>query len=196
MLLVGTSLGMMFACSGAGGDGEPEVKGQLSLPLVTQGPSGTTYRLRHATFVIQPYYYYDYEAAGAGGTEAITVSSETDPSAQTISLSVPEGQYYVSLQPGWSFEKVTPSGAEPVEATLLWGATQWVSVYRQSTSWAEFRFGIGDREYWLNGKLNIAIVVEEPYGEAGAAGYPSFPVAGAAGAAGSSEWEGTGGFSF
>jgi hypothetical protein len=67
-------------------------------------------------------------------------------------------------------EKTTSSGAQPVEATLLSGGYQWVYVSRQSTSWAEFSFGIGGREYWLNGKLNIAIDVQEAAGAGGEGG--------------------------
>ena len=62
--------------------------------------------------------------------------------------------------------------AEPVEATLLSGEYQWVYVSRQSSSWAEFSFGIGSREIWLNGQLNIGIDVQEtPGGAGGSAGW-------------------------
>jgi hypothetical protein len=76
-------------------------------------------------------------------------------------------------------EKVTPSGPLTVEATLLSGATQWVYVSRQSTSWVEYNFGIRGKAIWLNGKLNIGLDVQEtpggeggagPVGESGAAG--------------------------
>jgi len=74
----------------------------------------------------------------------------------------------VQLQPGCSLEKSSGSGTETVEATRLSGSTQWVYVYRQSTTWAEFSSGIGGREIWLNGKLNIGIDVQEtPPGEGG-----------------------------
>jgi len=128
--------------------------------------------LRNATFVIRPQYYSDYEEAGSGGTSSgpISVSSETDPSAKNISVSIPEGYYYVQLGSGWSMEKVTSAGAQTVEATLLSGATQWVYVSRQSTSWAEYSFGIGGKEIWLNGKLNIGIDVQETPNGAGGEG--------------------------
>jgi hypothetical protein len=162
---------MLVGCgaNAKGGDGHEEKLGNLALPLVTQGASGITYRLRDATFAIHHYAYLDYigsagTASGGsagGGDEVTTVSSETNPSAQTISLSVEEGQYYIELLPGWHFEKETPGGAEAVQATLLSGETQWVWVSRQSTSFAEFQFGLGDRELWLNGQLNIGVVLYE-----------------------------------
>ena len=93
----------------------------------------------------------------------------------TISVSLEEGTYYVQLVPGWHFEKQTASGYEDVEATLLYGETQWVWVSRRSTSFAEFQFGLGGREIWLNGELNIGVVLyEDPselgYGGSGGAG--------------------------
>jgi hypothetical protein len=191
MFLLG-ALGLaLVGCSGSsfGGSnsGEHESKlGQLALPLVTQGASGVTYHLRDATFAIHRYAnYYDYApgtagtasmnlAGTGGGDEVITVSSETNPSAQNISVSLEEGNYYVELVPGWHFEKDGPMGAETVEATLLSGQTQWVWVSRQSTSFAEFQFGLGGREVWLNGQLNIDIVLhEDPSELQGNGGYPS-----------------------
>jgi hypothetical protein len=190
-LLLSAGFGVvgLVGCSGSGGhDGEGQALGQMSLPLTTQGASGVTYRLRNATFVVQNQYYdYEYGAAGAGGSGGtpgtVVVSSETNPNASNITLSLEEGYYTVSLLPGWRMEKLGPSGAQTVEATLLSGSSQWVYVSRRSTSWAEFSFGIGGREVWLNGKLNIAIDVQEAAGAGGMGGAGGAPieVGGAAG---------------
>jgi hypothetical protein len=183
-MIAAAGLMMLVGCGNSAQGGESgERTGQLALPLVTQGASGVEYRLRDATFVIQGYPSYpgfggSSSGGGTSGT-SITVSSETDPDAQTISLSIEEGQYYVQLLPGWHFEKVTPDGAEPVEATLLYGETQWVYVSRRSTSFAEFQFGLGGREIWLNGDLNIGVVLYEDPSEIGYAGTGGgFPVGG------------------
>lgn len=189
MLLGAVGL-MLVGCSGSGpsGDTKQEEKiGKLALPLVTRGASGTSYRLRDATFAIHhySYLYYDYgyanapaAAAGAGGTagtgpgdEVITVSSETEPDAENINVSLEEGQYYIELQPGWHFEKVTPEGAEYAEATLLSGQTQWIYVSRQSTSFAQFEFGLGEKKLWLNGQVNIGVVLHEDPNELNYGGY-------------------------
>lgn len=170
------------ACGSEGGGGVPEVaepgRGTLQLPLVTQGASGTQYRLRDATFQITNYntYYYPY-ASGAGGeggtsnTQSLTVSSEDDPDATSIALSVERGEYIVTLLPGWHMEKVDASGATEVEATLLTGDIQWVYISAHSSSWVEYEFGLGGRSLWFNGKLNIDIRVHEDpselYGVAG-----------------------------
>jgi hypothetical protein len=175
LLLAGAAAMTLVGCgsNAKGGDGEDKI-GQLALPLVTQGASGVTYRLRDATFAIHTGYYYDYGypvaagtggtasgGTGAGGDDVLTVSSEDDPSSSTISLSLEEGQYYIELLPGWHFEKDAPGGPVEVEATLLTGETQWVWVSRQSTSFAEYQFGLGGRELWLNGQLNIGVVLHE-----------------------------------
>lgn len=205
-LLLGTLGLWLVGCSGSsakGGDTNEDKMGHLALPLVTQGASGVSYHLRDATFAIHRYnYIYDYgypAAAGAasggtgsggggGGDTVVTVSSETDPNAQTISVSLEEGDYYVELLPGWHFEKEGPSGPEAVEATLLSGETQWVWVSRQSTSFAEYKFGLGNRELWLNGQLNIGVVLyEDPNQLIGAGGY------GGTGMGGSSYTAGSGG---
>jgi hypothetical protein len=194
-MMAAAGLMMLVGCgnSAQGGDGPADRVGQLALPLVTQGASGVVYRLRDATFTIRSlgYGWGGSSAGGGSSAEPITVSSETDPDAQTISVSVEEGQYYVELAPGWHFEKVTPQGAVPVEATLLYGETQYVYVSRRSTSFAEFQFGLGGREIWLNGDLNIGVVLYEDPSEigyggsggsvAGGGGAGGFPVGGFAG---------------
>lgn len=168
-LLTASAALVVSGCSGAQEIEAPEM-GELGLPLTTEGASGVTYRLRDATFAIhnEYYYYYGYGVGGgpsmAGGPNdpsTITVSSEDDPDAQSINVSLEEGSYYIELLPGWHFEKDGPEGPEEVEATLLSGQTQWVWVSRHSTSWAEYQFGLGGRELWLNGKLNISIVLHE-----------------------------------
>jgi hypothetical protein len=195
-MMAAAGLMMLVGCgnSAQGGDEPADRVGQLALPLVTQGASGVVYRLRDATFTIRSLGSYGWAGSGAGGGSSappITVSSETDPDAQTISLSVEEGQYYVELAPGWHFEKVTPQGAVPVEATLLYGETQYVYVSRRSTSFAEFQFGLGGREVWLNGDLNIGVVLYEDPSELGyggsagsfSGGAGGFPAGGFAGSA-------------
>jgi hypothetical protein len=174
-LLIAAAGLTLVGCGSTGqpssGEGESNI-GQLGLPLVTQGASGVMYRLRDATFNIHHYGYGGYGGSVSGGGsgevgEVTTVSSESDPDAATISVSLEEGQYFVELLPGWHFEKQTSSGYEAVEATLLSGQTQWVWVSRRSTSFAEFEFGLGGREIWLNGELNIGVVLHEDPSELG-----------------------------
>lgn len=189
---LGLVTGLMVVASGlvagCSSDGHPEEHGTLNLPLSTQGPSGATYRLRNATFEIRNEYdYYEDQGAGgeggSGGPHVINVSSETDPNAGAISVSLERGYYYVRLLPGWHMEKVEGGSATNVEAQLLSSAQQWVYVAAHSTRWIEYQFGLGDRALWFNGNLNVEIqVYEKPsdlYGGAGESG-----VSGAPGAAG------------
>lgn len=156
-LLVG---GLSTAC-GSDGGAKPEL-GTLSLPLSTHGPSGAEYRLRDAVFQVSPQYYYGGGSGeGGAGSQALTVSSEDDPAASSINLSIERGSYIVQLLPGWHLEKVAPGGATNVAATLLSNETQWVYVYPHSSTWVEYQFGLGDRTIWFNGQLNIGVQVYE-----------------------------------
>jgi hypothetical protein len=181
------SAGLATGC-GSDPAAKPEL-GTLSLPLTTHGPSGAEYRLRDAVFQISPeYYYYGSAGEGGAGPQAITVSSEDDPTASSISVSVERGYQIVRLLPGWHLEKVEPSGSTSVEATLLSNETQWVYVYPHSSSWVEYQFGLGGRSIWFNGQLNIGVqVYEKPSdlygggGQGGDAGAPPVVFGGAEG---------------
>lgn len=149
------------ACA-SGGGGTHEEHGTIALPLGAYASSGTRYRLRNATFLIETAYYYG-EGGSSNQPATIVVSSEDDPDADSINLSVEQGYYRVRLQPGWHMEKQADGSFSEVEAQLLSGNEQWVYVSPRSTSWARYNFGIGGREVWFNGNLNIDInVYEDP----------------------------------
>jgi len=175
---------------------ESETMGKLALPLVSNGPSGTQYRLREAIFDINPT-YWNYGYAGAGGVGgtgsplSMVVDSEEDPDADSIQVSLENGNYQVYLRDGWYLEKIENGEAEPVEATLLSSNNQWIYVNPRQTSTVSFQFGIGERSVWLNGNLNIELdIYEDPdeyYGP-----YPGGAGGGYAGAGGSITTGGTG----
>lgn len=183
---------LLSGCGSQGADRESDV-GSISLPLAADAASGARYRLRDATFEISNgYYYYEDEntsamAVGGGYGTVVTVSSEDeDPDASSILVDLEQGSYGVRLLPGWHFEKVEGGTVtDPnVEATLLSSQNVYVYVSPHSTSWAQYAFGIGSSELWLNGKVNLNIdVYEDPddyYG--GVGGYePSGGVGGAGG---------------
>ena len=175
---VGMAALALQACSGGGGGNQPGEKelGSLSLPLLTQSASGTSYRLRDATFEIYGQLMGGFGgSAGTGGSSPppIIVSSEDDPDAPSITVSLEQGYYTVRLVPGWRMEKVEAGVATPVEAHLLSSEYQYLWVSPQTTSWVEYEFGIGDRTVWLNGDVNIGVRVYEdpseryPYGGTG-----------------------------
>jgi hypothetical protein len=166
-----------MGCS-QGAESEGETTGTLNLPLSTVGSSGSEYRLRDAVFVISPD-YWSCNPTGMGGTTtaggtgsttcppAVTVSSETDPDASAISVTLERGYYVVELLPGWRMEKVEGAMATDVEAQLLSPTSQWLYVSERSTTWLEYQFGLGERELWFNGDLNINIRVFENPSEIG-----------------------------
>lgn len=153
------------ACASDHGGAAENEYGTIALPLGAYASSGTRYRLRNATFVIQDPYANGYGGEGGGSSpDSIVVSSEDDPDADSINLNVEQGYYRIRLQSGWHMEKQEDDGSfSDVEAQLLSSTSQWVYVSPRSTSWAQFDFGIGDREVWFNGQLNIDInVYEDP----------------------------------
>jgi hypothetical protein len=181
-LLAGLTLLTGVVATGCSSDGEADgARGTLSVPLTTEGASGIKYRLREATFQISSPYYYDGLAGGADGSgpQTVTVSSEDDPDAASIAVSVERGSYSVRLLPGWRMEKVEDGVASEVDATLLSGATQQLSVNPHATTWVEYQFGLGERAIWFNGQVNIGVrVYENPseiYGSSGEGNAGGFP---------------------
>lgn len=159
----------LSGCSSEGSGGQEREMGTLALPLSTQGPSGTTYRLRDAVFEISSDGWYYAGGEGGASSQSITVSSEDDPNAESIRVDLERGYRFVQLQPGWRLEKVEDGTATDVEATLLSESGQWVYVRERSTSFVEFNFGLGNRQIWFNGRLNIGVNVYESPGGAGGA---------------------------
>lgn len=174
-------VGMLAMGCSQGAQPEGETTGTLNLPLSTVGSSGSEYRLRDAVFVISPDYWSCYPMGTAGTTSTggsgstvcpppVTVSSETDPAASSISVTLERGSYTVDLLPGWRMEKIEGGMTSDVEAQLLSPATQWTYVTERSSTWVEYQFGIGGRELWFNGDLNINIRVYEDPSEIGGFG--------------------------
>lgn len=192
LVCLGTAALAAQGCSESKGGSKPEDPqvGTLSLPLATESASGTRYRLRDATFEIYGE-YYGYGSSGEGGASGgpLIVSSEDDPDATAISLSLEQGYYYIRLLPGWRMEKIVAGTVIGVDANLLNGEYQSIWVAPQWTTWVEYEFGIGDRSIWLNGNVNIGVRVYEDPSER----YPSY---GGSVATGGSGWAGTGGSSW
>jgi|GEM_PF-643598 len=205
---------LMAGCGASNTNGsEGESVGKLALPLVTNGPSGVRYQLRNAVFEVTNYGYYWYDVgvggyAGTGGSTGVTttapvspnviiVNGDDNPNSDSIQVDLPEGDYSVRLRPGWYLQSVLNGEAETKEAVLLNGDYQWVYVYRHSTSWVSFQFGLGTQELWFNGKVNIGMdVYETPDQYYGGTGGSTWGPAGGSTwgpAGGSSGWPETGG---
>jgi hypothetical protein len=146
------------------GESEAEVSG-LSLSLSSTDSQGRTYRLRNATFTVRAAYeWFGDGGVPSGGT---VLSTETDPSADRLSLRVASGYYEVALGGDWYIERLTPNGPERVEqVALLTEQTQFTYVGDGWNYDLEFRFGVdGTLIDFRHGDLNIDIGIELP-GEA------------------------------
>lgn len=139
---------LFFGCSSAP---EDSPTGDLSVGLTASSPQGNLYRLRDATFQI---------SSIEGPVAAI--SSETDPDAETIDVSVAPGFYEIRLLPGWRLERADPGGDVPVAARLISPSVVFVEVESGATVPVIFRFETdGTVISTGGGEINIGIDVEE-----------------------------------
>jgi hypothetical protein len=146
----------------------------IALSLVATDSQGRTYRLRDASFVITPYYWW---SADGGVPSPQTLSTETHPEATRMSVRLLPGEYVVALQGNWYIERVTANGVERVQkVVLLSQQTQYAYV---SDGWyanVEFRFGVdGDLIDFRHGDLHVDVVVELPGDRSGFDAGTSYP---------------------
>jgi hypothetical protein len=182
--LGGLTLALLSGCSSGAQPPQTETEkvGTLNVPLTTFGASGSEYRLRDAVFQITPESWScspgtagSGPSAGSSGSPCAPstfVSSEDDPDATSIQVTLERGYYTIQLLPGWHMEKREGITGTPVEAQLLTPDTQWLYVQERASTWLEYQFGIGGRELWFNGDVNINIrVYEDPSELGGYGGY-------------------------
>ncbi len=178
----GAALAMAWVVTGCSGKTEEQsdASGTLGLPLKTYAASGVEYRLRDAEFSVWGYPESCWSGDGACEYYEATIDGEDYLDQDSILLDLEAGDYEIYLNPGWRLEKTEDGETEEVEAVLLNGDYQWVWVSPRSTSWVSFEFGVGDREIWLNGQVNLTIeVYEDPddyywWGSGGAGGYGGY----------------------
>jgi hypothetical protein len=166
---------LLFGCSSEPGnapDGktttaEPKV-GQLSLELLGADHAGHPYRLRNATFQISVYYLFTPIDSDAGDLSQ-TVSSDTNPNATSITTRLLPGSYFVTLEDGWFLEKVTGTGAERVEQSVLLSPREvYTYVYDRGNTELTYDFGVdGTLIDFRHGNLNIDFEVEHPNEDGG-----------------------------
>ncbi|MET0339627.1 MAG: hypothetical protein ABW252_01425 [Polyangiales bacterium] len=143
--------------------------GSIAMRLVGTDAQGRPYWLRSATFTITP--------AGGGldaGAGGITVSSEDDPDAETLSISLDPGSYEVTLQPGWYLEYQSASGLQRARNVRLTSqTTQPVAIAADQRAELIFRFAVDD-----SGRGTLGIGVEVETVDAGVDAGASVPDAG------------------
>ena len=126
--------------------------GALSLPLTAVGGSGAVYRLRQGVF----------SATQLSTGSATLLSTEQDPLASTLEASLPNGDYVVALQNGWTLEKAVGNTVSVVAATLISPAVQTVTISANGQSALSFQFDTsGEVVQFGQGQLIIDIGVNE-----------------------------------
>jgi hypothetical protein len=131
--------------------------GQLELALTAQGSSGALYRLRQAQFDV-------FSAAPGPGAGAF-LSTEDDPLATTLEATLPAGEYFINLFPGWFLEKVQGGESTRVQARLLSPESQQLSIIANEETAVRYRFETsGEVLEFGQGRLIVQIEVEERAG--------------------------------
>lgn len=156
------SLGLVFAlcigalsvsgcASGSGDKGESAHEGDVgTLALALTGQTnGTTYRLRNAIFDI-------------AGPTMTTLNSESDPNGAVLAATLATGGYSITLENGWSLEKVGAMGAQTVNATLASPNPTSFMVGSGSTASVVFQFSTDGTIVQIGtGRVEVSIGVTE-----------------------------------
>lgn len=122
--------------------------GTLALSLTGQ-TNGTTYRLRNAIFDIT-------------GPTNVSLSSETDPNAAILAATLSTGGYSINLESGWSLEKVTPMGAQTVNASLVSANPTSFMIGSGATASVVFQFSTDGTIVQIGtGRVEVSISVTE-----------------------------------
>ena len=129
--------------------------GSLSMALTGFDDQGRQYWLRSAEFVIGP---VDDSGSDDGASPPTTISTETDPLAESVSVSLLPGVYDVTLQGQYYLEYQTPQGVRRADnVTLLSNPTQRALVTANQGTQLLFRFAVDESG---RGELTIGIDVE------------------------------------
>jgi hypothetical protein len=141
---------VLLSCLSACGAPPAESVGKVSMALVGTGPRGQTYRLRDARFAIT-------------GATSLTLDSESDPSAATLSRALSRGNYQIALLSGWRLERSDDGMSfENVPAELTSSDPASFEIRTGETTTVVYRFRARGEEVVLDpGQLDVNIAVEE-----------------------------------
>ena len=136
------ALASLTACA------SPADVGTFEMPLVANGTSGTTYRLRNATFVVRDELGAEIASLSGGGTE-VELQHELIP-----------GSYTVTLEGTWSLRD--EATAVVMDAVLLSDPEQAFTVVAGDVTDVVYRFSLDeDAVSFGHGRVDIGIDVEE-----------------------------------
>jgi hypothetical protein len=149
--------------------------GSLSMALTGFDAQGRQYWLRDAEFVVGPATYPGFDG---GASPPLTISTDSDPLAESVSVSLLPGLYDVTLQGQYYLEYQTPNGIRRADGvTLLSTPTQQATITANQATQLVFRFAVDESG---RGELTIGIDVEQR-SDAGADGGVVAPDGGVAG---------------
>ncbi len=136
------------ACSSDDAQGESQI-GTVSVKLVGTSTSGASYRLRNGEFTVT-------------GAAAAAFSTESDPDAASIAVTLPPGAYELGLADGWYLEKLVGGAYSQVNATLTSANPSPFSITSQSTTGVVLQFSSdGEIIQMGDGTLDVSINVDD-----------------------------------
>jgi hypothetical protein len=125
--------------------------GTVAVSLTGHGPSGTTYRLRHAEIIVT-------------GAEATRVfHTESDPGRTALSADLPPGSYTLAIPDGWFLDRERPDGTfAAIDAELISANPTPFTITASAATRVTLRFRAGGEEVPLDdGTLEVDLDVEE-----------------------------------
>jgi hypothetical protein len=143
-----------LACSSPSPSAEADTElGTLELDLTAPDRAGRKYRLRDAHFLVTP-----QSGSLDGGPVSAILSSESAPDEERLTERLHPGSYTVQLQPGWRMEDVTAAPVD-VPAILLSSDAVLFRIFRFSTSFVNYEFGVNGDPIAFGGDLSIGISI-------------------------------------
>jgi hypothetical protein len=129
---------------------ESEETGSLVLPLVTTDPG--KFRLRDAVFEIS-----------RASNSVVTLESETEPDAESLSAELNPGRYTIELADGWTLEELMPDGgAVMVRAALVSPNPATFRVRNERATTVAFTFTTTSGEVTFGeGTVNVRLGVAD-----------------------------------
>ena len=159
-ILISAVIGLAASCThrdsgGSDGAGKPHT-GKLDLQLQAVSASGKVYRLRNASFDIEPEFFQ-------GSSKVL--SSEDDPTQSVLETFLAPGQYFTVLEGGWFIEQVDSltMATAPVPATLISGTFQQVNVVADQRAFVRYDFQVDGSQVTFGppGRLTVGIGIHE-----------------------------------
>ncbi len=135
-------------CSSRADPSSEAQNGAVSMQLTGQ-TNGNSYRLRNARFDVS-------------GPTMTVFDSETDLTLTTLNATLSTGNYTITLEPGWSLEKLIDGTFQVVDATLTSPNPQSFQILGGATTNEAYQFSTNGTVVTIgSGQLDLSIGVTE-----------------------------------